>query len=210
MSYTIPALLTAKLIAANISRLGKALNPKGPTMTLLHDTAMQTLLHAQQHGDVTLCQRLFEAVGGDTGSIRGGAMKAWMAAHAPITAIKGKWSMKKGWKATDFKIEEAGSKPFWEWAGAEKATTITGASIFNVIKGLLKRVDNAVEKGTFKGDPVAVKDALNNVVSFSAAAEAKLSLAQKGEVDETAEVILAAATDGGTSMSEAAPVAEVA
>lgn len=184
---TIPALLAAATIGSNIDTLGKALGPKSTNIVLLADTAVQVLLHAQKHGDVGLCQRLYESIGGNTGAIRGESMKLWFGAMAPIRVKRTDghlvWSLKKGWKADDFKMQEAVDKPFWEWAGAEKVVFFNADNALAIVKGLLKRVDTANEEGKFKGDVTKTKVVLSKVVNLMTAELATMNAIERGEVD---------------------------
>lgn len=190
----IPALLAAASIGTNITTLGAALGPQSTNIQLLADTAVQTLLHAQKHGDVGLCQRLYESIGGNKGAVRGESMKMWFGAMSPIRVKKGVWSLKKGWKADDFKMQAAVDKPFWEWAGAEKVVFFNADNALAVLKGLVKRVDKSVEEGKFKGDPVKTKAALAKATNALTLELSTMNAIERGEVDpletpEAAELI---------------------
>lgn len=180
---TIPALLAAATIGSNIDTLGKALGPKSTNMQLLADTAVQVLLHAQEHGDVGLCQRLYESIGGNKGAVRGESMKVWFGAMAPIIVRKGVWGLKDKWKKADFKIQDAVDQPFWEWAGAEKTVFFNADNALAVIKGLLKRVDTSVENGKFKGDPAKTKLAISKAADALKVELASMNAIERGEVD---------------------------
>lgn len=183
----IPALLAAATIGSNITTLGNALGPKSTNMVLLADTAVQVLLHAQEHGDVGLCQRLYESIGGNKGAVRGESMKAWFAAMSPITVRKGVWGLKAKWKKDDFKMQDAVNQPFWEWAGPEKHVYFTADSALAILKGLSKRVDKSVEDNKFKGDAAKTKAALNAATNALLKELNAMNAIERGEVDPIEE-----------------------
>lgn len=199
MSKTIPALLSAATIGGNIQSLKAALSPEGTTMQMLADTAVQCLLHAQAHGDVTLSQRLFEAVsinvnGRNKGPVRAEAMKSWFfeMSGRQMTATKGIWGLKKAWTKEAFKIQEAVNSPFWEWAKPEEGQGFSADSALKIIKGLIGRVDKAVEHDKFTGNPVATKAMLSDILSFAEARATKLKAATEvPAVEETAKAAVA-------------------
>lgn len=201
LAITIPVLLAQKQLNGNIEKCISVFGPGSTSLTLLSETAFQCLLHASKHGDVTKCERLYMGLGGvakgrAAAAVRVEALKSWFAKHGPVTARNGKWQIKEGkdWRdASLWTLEDALKSPFWEDMGAE-ARPMGFDNLWNLLKGLPKRVDKAVEEGTFKGDPVKVKEWANNVVSFAEKQAASLSPEAKGETDLTQEVIREAAS----------------
>ena len=192
-TIALPALLKATEIQGNIVKIGKHFNSE-KMLKLFAETAVQTLLHAHQFGDVTLCQRLYEAVNGGAGVVRGESLKAWFSKVAPITARKGVWRLKEDRKPEDWKLEDAISQPFWEFMGPEIVKPISADNLLQVVKGLARRAETAREKGTFKGDYEKTMGVVNNIISFSEAQFQKLSLKDRGKEDLTSDVILEAAS----------------
>lgn len=207
---TMPGLLATKAIQGNINKLVSIFGPGSKSLELLAETAFQCLLHASKHGDVTLCERLYKSLGGvDKGraaaAIRIEALKSWFAKHGPITARNGKWQIKEGteWKdEKNWTLQEACDRPFWEDMGEERVQPFSVMNILTLLTGMPKRIDNAVEKGSFQGDAVAAKTYAANVLSFAEAEAKRLTPAQRGEHDKTADAILKAAETQETAVVE--------
>lgn len=193
---TIPAEWNQKTLNGNIEKCVSVFGPGSTSLTLLSDTAFQCLLHASKHGDVTKCERLYMGLGGvakgrAAAAVRVEALKSWFGKHGPITARNGKWQIKEGKDWRDpylWTLEEAVKSPFWEDMGAE-ARPVMFDNLWNLLKGLPKRIDKAVEEGTFKGDPVKVKEWANNVVSFAERQAQTLTPNDKGEQDVALETV---------------------
>lgn len=194
----IPALWNTNRINQQIAECKKIFGPGSKSLTLLADTAFQCLLHASKHGDVTLCKRLYIDLGGSldgkaaAAAVRIEALKTWFAKHGPITAVRGEWKIKNDvdWREPEnWTLEAAVQRPFWEDMGAERVQEVTLETLMNMIKGLSKRIDKAVEENRFKGDPKAAKDWADNIVDFSAKAAQKMTPAQRGDKDANLEII---------------------
>lgn len=121
---------------------------------LIHDAAVQTMAHAERHGDCTLADRLVKGLGR---SIRVQGLRVWYAENSPI-----RWNgdNKVGMlKTTDrtykpFNIDQANAVPFYALGAAEERTAkpLDTMAILKLIHGLKGRVEKAVTDGRFEGD----------------------------------------------------------
>lgn len=119
---------------------------------LVHETAIQCLMHAQEHGDVRLMDRLVGALGRST---RKNGLVFWVETFSPI-----RWNgdakiglLKEDAKTyTPFNVEDADETPFWDLAPEPPVKPFNLAELLKLIEGLDKRIDRAVDKGTFEGD----------------------------------------------------------
>lgn len=197
-NLTIPAIWASKKLNDNILKVSKHFNDKG-MLELFQSTAIQCLLHAQKYGDVGFCQRLYDGVGGSISAINGEGLKIWFGAVAPITARRDPktglvtWGLKDGWKAEDFDMQSAVNKPFWEYVGIPQYPAFGAENIMTLLNGLSRRIDNAVEKGTFKGDVKKTKELVSDVIAVAATRLKGMSPKERGEEDKTNDVILEAA-----------------
>ena len=107
-------LRTAKQIGAMIASVTKRSHTLGAA---LHEAFMQTLMHAQKHGDTRLIERLMNGL---HASQRIASAVAWFEDYSPVAVVKrdGKWAARirpdtdknfKGWS-----IEAAEANPYWE------------------------------------------------------------------------------------------------
>lgn len=119
---------------ASISKRGKAFERD------VHCLAVSTLIHADKHGDVTLANKLIDAL---PASQRKNALRDWYLAF-------GKFKYDEKNKALGFngaagtQTDKAIETPFWEFKPEQEYVP------FNAIKAvenLLKRIDNAKNKG---------------------------------------------------------------
>lgn len=149
----------------------------------LHVHMCETLLHAQKHGDVSLCQAIFDDLGGDKSPHRTASIKVWFGKMGPITAKAGVWKLKENWKPEQFKIAEAEKTPLVDAVGGErKPIDFTLAGWIASLASAPKRVDSALEEHRFKGDPTATKQAMAEIIDFSKATLAKRTPQESGLV----------------------------
>lgn len=205
---TIPALMTAAKIGGLIEKVGKTVTSLKED---LHMAGIQTLMHAQAHGDVTLCKRLLDTLdseGDRTSVVRAEALKLWMGKMGPIVARQGVWSLKKGWNKDDFKIQEAMDVPFWQFSNdSARPNIVTPETLLNIVKGLLKRMDTAQSESRFLGDVSKTKATISNVIQLFEKDVAAMSPEERGQDDKTKQVILDAAkkvADGANQSVEQA------
>jgi hypothetical protein len=106
----------------------------------IHVAAVSCLMHADMHGDVTLAQKLVEAVPSLT---RKNALRDWFQAHGKFGYdVQGKTLTfdKKGNTLLDAAI----ATPFWEF---KQETAYNGFNIEAAVLQLVKRAEKAIEKG---------------------------------------------------------------
>lgn len=179
--------MVVKLQAAKDIRAAiKVIAKKGPELDkLVHDTVIQCMAHAKEHGDVTL---LGELVGGCTmkdgkvtqnfeaGALGScgygvGDLKSWIMGHTPIrfNNSTGAIGMPKGWQAEEkWKLDLAQENPFWShpdyMARKVSRPPFSMDSIETIVQNLIGRIDRAVEDGKFEGDPEAAKAYVNEML----------------------------------------------
>ena len=111
-------------------------------------TALSCLVHADKHGDVTLAQKLVEAV---PASMRKNALRTWF-----IEFGKFRWDATKKALAYDKKattqLDAAMATPFTTFKGSEGGN----AQPFDLNKAIVQLIARA-EKATVKGDKVPTK-----------------------------------------------------
>lgn len=136
-----------------IEKAGKALE------TLIHDTAMSTLVHADKHGDVTLANKLIEAI---PSLVRKNALRDWFQAY-------GKFGFDEETNTLTFKKakkteqDTAGQNPFWSFkAEAKYVPFVLSAEIIK----LVQRAEKSQGDKTRKKDviPAAQLEAIRNLV----------------------------------------------
>lgn len=167
------ALLATAAIKANIELCGK----KGAEFALLvHETAVQTVLHAQQHGDCTLADDLVKTIRESTpGYVWQGLVK-WYRTYSPIAwDAEGKVYLlkpdEKGYKPFD--PESAEAKPAANDASVT-ARTDTRIEPFSIglikkrIVGMKAQLEKATAEGGrgIVGDKATIETFLNAVIAF--------------------------------------------
>ena len=132
----------------------------------IHNTALACAVHYMDHGDVTLVERLINAIGKATNRK---ALVAWNKAHFPLTISFDKESgqhkvkARKGRSAEDFKLDAAVEVPFWDFKATRKAAERTPVT---VIKSALTAM------GKMDGDVAAYVKALELMLAHAEAAAA--------------------------------------
>lgn len=123
---------------------------------LIHNNAVQCLLHAHKHGDTSLMRRLLvDIVGKDSGYRRAGII-GWMRIHTPmelvgdvikLTGINEVTGQKRPWD-----IEGADKTPFWKNRALDEAVVkpvyrdTLMAKVNLAIKEFKAAVDNTIDR----------------------------------------------------------------
>lgn len=196
---TVLTLWNLDRIKSSITECVKIFGPGSKSLELLHQTAFQCLYHASKHGDVTLCKRLFVGLGGSesnkgsTAALRVEAMKLWFAKMGPITAREGEWKLTDAYKAEPnpdaWKLEEAFSKPFWEFQREPNQVDVDLGVLLNIFKSAIKRMETANEQGKFKGSYDKTKAWAENVISFAEEQSKRISDKDKNSEDDNNKII---------------------
>lgn len=138
----------------------------------IHIAAIQCMLHAQEHGDVTLIDRLVNSLGK---SHRKLGLMIWVTGFSPIA-----WNgdgkvglLKEGVNKTfvPFNIEGADETPFWAYEPSNeaiKAGPVTLEKLMAVINQMSKRIDKAELEGRIEGDIVPIRAYVNNLKKVAA------------------------------------------
>lgn len=123
----------------------------------IHKAALSVCKHADDHGDVTLAQRLIAEL--HKGQ-RVNALIAWLVAVGPFreptedekkSGITAKIVHAKG---KSFLEDEAWGTPFWEFTAEVKPAALQGWALFD---SLLSKLEKAAEGGNLQGmDKVAI------------------------------------------------------
>lgn len=106
----------------------------------IHETGVDCMIHARDHGDVTLMTKLAEAM---PKSSRRKALVAWVIAHAPLkynqNEEKFTLNKKRAKEEGAWLVEEAATVPFWDFT-QEKAPVQydLDKAINSFIRGLVK------------------------------------------------------------------------
>lgn len=149
----IPAASVSKSIAS-IAKRSKQLTSD------IHNVGVQCLAHAREHGDITLIDRLYKALGSANAPE---AFKAWVKEYSPVTwngdgEVKLIPSTNKMFKPFD--LDGANSNPYWNKIEVKK-TPLTYAAMLKVLQGMEKRVIKAQEDGLIaEGEDVTAMLAL--------------------------------------------------
>lgn len=113
----------------------------------IHTTAVQCLLHAQEHGDPRKMDNLIKALGK---AHRSKTLKLWAETYSPI-----RWNgdgkvgilPKDSKKYVPFQIVEADAMKFWDLQEETVKKPLTLAALKKIVEGLTRKVDKAVEDG---------------------------------------------------------------
>lgn len=169
---------TTLLAAAAISAMIGQVGVKGKELSsLIHDTAVQTVLHAEQHGDATLAHNLVMTVKDNMpGYVWQGLVK-WYRTYSPIAwDAKGEvYLLKEGQQGyKPFASEEAASKPAANDAAVKNRTDreIEPFSI-GMMKKQIGRWQGQLDKALKEdgrgviGDAESIKTFINGVKTFA-------------------------------------------
>lgn len=145
---------------ASIQKAGKKLDRN------IHIAGLSILNHIEEHGDITLAQRLIDAM--PLGS-RHHAMREWFIAFGKL-----KWNMKEKAFEYDKKattdLEAANKKPFYEFR-AQKAADFKPFNLEVEIAKLISRAEKRMEKAEEGDDiPTATLDNLRKLTKAEAKA----------------------------------------
>jgi len=138
--------------------------------TSVHAAAVQCLLHAEAHGDVTLLDDLIRGLNKGTYS---GGLRFWAAKYTPIRwngdgkigligPKKSPTMFEEHLKANNnvaWNIVEAEANAFWtleEVQAAKEKQPITDARFLGAVDKMVKSFKKAVDEGKFTGDEARV------------------------------------------------------
>ena len=153
----------AKTIQKMIGAVVKASDKLYPA---IHETAVQCILHAQEHGDVTLLDTLISSL--DKGTYRGG-MKFWAEKFTPIRwngdGKVGLIGPKKSPtmyekhlvanKGVAWNVDAAEANPFWtldEVKADQEKQPVKDERFLGAVAALIKSFEKARDEGNFQGD----------------------------------------------------------
>lgn len=115
---------------------------------LIHETGMDILRHAQEHGDCTRALKLAQAM---PASMRRAMLIAWFSKFSPVTVKLGddpKVGINKGKTANAYDLEAAGATPFYQMAEDTPETKeYTLAELVKMVQTLGKRIKSKADKG---------------------------------------------------------------
>lgn len=119
----------------------KSIASRGKTLERdIHVAAVSCLNHADKHGDVTLAQKLVDAV---PSLVRKNALRDWFMAHGKFSYDMTEKTLKHNSKGKT-QLQVAIDTPFWEFKPeAEYKPLDLQAAILQ----LVKRAEHAIEKG---------------------------------------------------------------
>lgn len=167
-------LMTTAKITALIT---KAVATTQLGLVMIHTAAVQTMMHAEEHGDVTLCARLMQEVKDNCKGVVVAGLADWFKKYSPVKLIveegKVKGTMLKpgepGYKA--FNVQEAEANPAMESkeVGDRANRPIEPFSIALVkkmIRGFESKLDKAIKEGNREivGDPELIRTFIKGVV----------------------------------------------
>lgn len=160
------AMPTALLKAATLEqRIQDACKSRKQMQTEEHELLFQSVMHAQQHGDTTFISQI---INGMPNGSRVTAMVQWLKAHFPVEGrvekndkgvklvnIYGRekviFKLKKDRKPTDWQLEKAWAVPFYDFTKETPASVFNTAGLVVVLNGYIKRGEEAMATGKFKG-----------------------------------------------------------
>lgn len=123
----------------------------GALQTLIHETAIECLQHAQEHGDVTIIDALVKAL---PKGQRVESLIEWVQDYSPVrwNGAKEVGLLKKEAKAfTPFDIETAMTDPYYSHTAEQRSKQkLSLEALQNIVAGLSTRIEKAVENGTIK------------------------------------------------------------
>lgn len=149
-------------------RIGQILRNGAKLQTLVHDTAIQCLLHAETHGDARPMNALRKAM---PPAMRIKGFEEWVKMFSPIRwNAEGSVSLAKpdakGYMP--FNIEAANDTPFWEATEEKvKVTDLSIETVLAMLKRTLKQAQAADADGNITNkEGVVTKRIVGNVAEF--------------------------------------------
>lgn len=160
------AMPTALLKAATLeARIVEAVKSRSHMQAEEHELLFQAVMHAKEHGDTTFIAKMINDM--PNGS-RVEAMAEWVKAHFPIEGrtdkndkgeklknIHGRaklvFKLKKDRKPDDWKMEKAWDTPFYDFTKPKVEAVFDVDSLVMVLDRYVKRGEQAVAEGKFKG-----------------------------------------------------------
>lgn len=180
-----------------------ALGKTNATLALaIHVAACEDLQHASLHGDVTLCQHLYESLGGQKSAARTATLKAWFVKYSGgmITAEKGSWKMKKNWSADKFNLEGAEANPYYADNGEKEQKPMSFAIFMQFVRGFATKIDRAEKSDNFVGDADKIRTIVNGVIDFAEEKAKRLTAQELGtKLTPVPETAITAADSKGQS-----------
>lgn len=116
--------------------------------TDVHNTAVQCLLHAKQHGDVSLMAKLVTVM---PKSSRQLALIEWVNTFSPIVLRRNpktkmfEGKLVKGYTDANFKIDEANNTAFYDLTSEREPTQYTSDTFIRRLEGMIKAIERASE-----------------------------------------------------------------
>lgn len=145
----------------DIQKRIKSIRNRGITLDKdIHETGVACMIHARDHGDVTLLAELVEAM---PKSGRRKALVKWASDHMPATFSEktGQFKLKKNRTAEDFLVEKAEAVPFWDYTKERKPTEYDLQKAINAFYRSLKK---AKEQGNLNASENTVMDEVRRSV----------------------------------------------
>ena len=136
-----------------IARTGRKLDES------IHSAAVSALFHAKEHNDITLFNRLCEAM--PRGS-RVEGLIFWASSHAPVSKVSGQTMVKLKKKRTeaDYSLEAAAQVPFYEYKSEKTHAQMT---LEKMLGSLVRAADKFEDDATKSRALEAVNAALEAV-----------------------------------------------
>lgn len=119
----------------------KSIQTRGKSLEKdIHVAAVSVLVHADKHGDITLAQKLVDAV---PTMARKNALRDWLLAHGKFSYDAQNKTLTYNKGAVTL-VEEAIAMPFWEF---KPEAEYVAFDINAAIAQLVKRAESAIAKG---------------------------------------------------------------
>jgi len=122
----------------------------------IHATAIQTMMHAEKHGDCTLASRLVNTLGK---SIRSKALIHWFETFSPLRRSRksGEFELVKNKAKRTWHCAKAFDIPFYDLSNEKEPVKVSYDSVKKLIESIAKRVDKAEDEGRIDGDVTKIK-----------------------------------------------------
>lgn len=154
-----------------LKRIKSIKNRLGKVTTELQTLAMDVLTHTSKCGDVTVLDKLNEALGyrqdGKT-LARVKAFHAWVSAFSPCSFREkaGEFRIKKGWKTGDFDLEGAEEVPFWEYTRERRPVKMDVEKCINAFVRNLTKARDQGNMGEYTSVHGILADAKKALATF--------------------------------------------